>query len=1257
VSRAVGAPVHIRDFSLEMSLITPSLNIDDIIVESAPSSQSPLLQADRLKIGLQIVSMLKRKWYFSNITIDRPVLRIYVNQAGTNLPGHITSGIFDIGIRNVSLRQGEFYYNDRGSTLDAALRDVDLQSQFDPQLQRYTGRFRYANGQIRFRDLSPIVHSLESDFEATPGTFSITHCIVTTSASRVIVAATLKDYVHPGVTGTYEALLDAADLSRILHISALPSGVVRLTGSAQLQSDPYKPLLKTLSLDGNMNSSALQIHTTTINTIVRDISADYLLHEGDIDLRNLRAQVLGGALSGSYSIHDVTGERRSNLIAALRNADLSAIQAISNASVRKQFRVTGTANLTLDVTWQNASDTLVARGAAALKGNLAPLESADLSKAVPVDGSLHVAYSAPAAEVTFAESYLRMPKTTVTLSGTVSRRQSLQIRVQSDELHELEAAANAFGLIRKPVELYGAASFKGTVHGFTAQPQIAGQLSSPALKIRGAELRALSATLDAGPSHLALRNVDVRTADNVGRLTLDANVALDGWSYTELSPLQIDLNAARLNVAQLLSLADSKIPVTGILSARVSLVGPLDNLRGQGVVTLNQATVVDESVPSLTLNFRGDGDSIRAHLDTLLKKGGLQGDVTYFPKQRAYDGQVRATNINVDQLRSFRAKGIHVSGVLNMTAKGVGTLDDPGLDVTADISQPQIDNSKLSDISIAATIANHVADIVLDTQTPNALRGSARVELTGGYLVQAAVDTAPISLAPLLALYLPAQAADMGGQTELHARINGPLKNPSAIDGQITLPIVSIAYRGEVQLANAQPIHLDYRKGVLTLRRTGFQGTGTNLQLEGSFPVSGTGSFSVIAAGQINLQLVQIIDPDYSSSGEIEFEINGSGKRINPDFKGQIKVVNASFSGSGIPVALREGNGILHLVDGRLDIDKFQGSINNGTTTVRGNVTYRPSVKLNLVMAGDGIRLAHPAGVRGSIDTNLTLTGALGSAALKGQVRLNELSFSQPFDIEGVLQNLEQTRTPPSGAARNLSFDVVVHSTEELNLSSHQLTLNGAANLRLRGTAAKPVLLGSISLNGGELLFRGDRYILKPGTVDFVDPSGFKPRLNIAVETRVQQYNIRLLFRGPIDELRTTFSSEPPLPPADTINLLIFGKTNQPLTTDSTGNLGAVSLLAAGVTNTLTNRLQAIAGISQLSVDPVLDNDAQSSTVGVTVRQRVTANLFVTFTSDPSSTTRKVVEVEYQATPGLSLNGVFNQNGGFAADIRIRKTW
>jgi len=54
------------------------------------------------------------------------------------------------------------------------------------------------------------------------------------------------------------------------------------------------------------------------------------------------------------------------------------------------------------------------------------------------------------------------------------------------------------------------------------------------------------------------------------------------------------------------------------------------------------------------------------------------------------------------------------------------------------------------------------------------------------------------------------------------------------------------------------------------------------------------------------------------------------------------------------------------------------------------------------------------------------------------------------------------------------------------------------------------------------------------------NPNRIEPRVNLAAETRVKRYNIQLLFRGPIDQLRTTYSSEPPLPPADIINLLVF---------------------------------------------------------------------------------------------------------------------
>jgi translocation and assembly module TamB len=1261
VSRALGTNIHIRDFSLQLSHAAPSLRIQNIVVDGVSPAQSPLFEADQLEIGLQIVSLLKREWHFDNVTMDHPVLRLDVDQAGNiNLPQRGApndSSIFDLGIRNVLLRQGELYYNDQKVPLDAWLRDVALQSRFESKSKKYSGRVSYQNGQIRFRDWNPIVHKLDSEFEATPETLIIKDCTLSTGASQFKIEATVNNFTHPEANGTYQASLDSNDIAQMLHGLPIFSGVVGLVGSAHFQSGSNETVLQALHLEGNVNSSSLRVHAAAIDTELGDVSAEYLLHDGDIDIRNLRARVVGGTLIGAYAIHDLAATRHSDLHAVLSNVNLSSLQAILHPAIRKPFRLDGSANVTLQANWKQVSEALVAQASADLKGSVTPVESQGGSfHAFPLEARLRLAYSAPAAEITFTPSYLRTPKTTVTLSGTISRRQSLQVQVHSGELHELEIVANAFGVIREPIDLYGNASFKGTVRGSTSQPEIAGHLSSPALEIRGTQWQLLQVTLDASPSYLALRNGEVHGADNAGRLTFDATVGLDRWSYVGSHPFEINLNAARLNISPLMILADVKAPVAGTVSAQVSLHGSQDNIVGQGTVYLNQVTVLHETVSSLTASFRGDGDSLRAHLNSDFATGSVQGELIYFPRRKAFDGQLQATNVNLDQLQTFRMKGIRAAGVVNMTLKGGGPLDDPSLDLTAKVSRPQIDNYRFGDLSLAGNIAKRVAHIAFDSRAPNPLHGHAEVQLTGDYFARATVDLASIPLAPLLAMYLPAQVADLAGQTELHAVVNGPLKNPSAMTGQINLPTLSFAYR-DLEFVNTQLIRLEYRSGVLTLAKTAIQGTGGNLQLQGTFPLVGTGSIALNLTGDIDLKLVSIINPDYAGSGQLEFNINGYGSRTNPNFQGQIKVVDAGLSGSGIPVALQNGNGVLTLLDDRLDIDRFQGNLSNGTFSARGTLTYRPVIRLNLTMTATGVRTLYPPGVRGNVDANLSLTGPVQSPLLKGEVYLNEVSFSQAFSLDDLLDKSARLGRTLSAASGKVNLDLTVQSVNELNPATEQLTLRGAVNLRVHGTAGQPALWGTIRLSGGELLFRGSRFILKPSTVEFVDPSGIKPSVNIAVETRVKQYNIRMLLLGPLDELRTTFSSDPPLPSADAINLLIFGQTNQPITMEAAGNLGAVSLLASEVTGTLTNRLQKIVGISQLSIDPVLDNNGPGSTVGVSVQQRVNANLFVTFTSDPSSTERQVVEVEYHATPTITLIGVVNKNGGFATDVRIRKTW
>jgi translocation and assembly module TamB len=276
-------------------------------------------------------------------------------------------------------------------------------------------------------------------------------------------------------------------------------------------------------------------------------------------------------------------------------------------------------------------------------------------------------------------------------------------------------------------------------------------------------------------------------------------------------------------------------------------------------------------------------------------------------------------------------------------------------------------------------------------------------------------------------------------------------------------------------------------------------------------------------------------------------------------------------------------------------------------------------------------------------------------------VRLTELSFSPAFDLSDVISAVGGTTgstAPPGSFARNLNLDINVVSTSDLNLASSKLSLQGATNLRIRGTAAQPAVIGRVNVTEGDLIFRGNRYFLEPSTLDFVDPYRVEPRVNLSVRTKVQDYDIRMLLRGTLDQIRTTYTSEPALPPSDIINLLVFGKTSAAQAADTTpGTLGAQSMIASSVSSQVTNRIERIAGISRLSIDPVLGGNQQDPGARITIQQRVTGNLFVTFATDATSTQRELIKLEYQATPRVGVSGVRDQNGGFAFDIRIKKTW
>ena len=104
--------------------------------------------------------------------------------------------------------------------------------------------------------------------------------------------------------------------------------------------------------------------------------------------------------------------------------------------------------------------------------------------------------------------------------------------------------------------------------------------------------------------------------------------------------------------------------------------------------------------------------------------------------------------------------------------------------------------------------------------------------------------------------------------------------------------------------------------------------------------------------------------------------------------------------------------------------------------------------------------------------------------------------------------------------------------------------------------------------------------------------------------------------------------------------------------------LQAAGIVASQVSSQVTSRISKVAGISQLSINPVLSNGAsQQAGANITIQQRVTGNLFVTFSNNVGSTQTQTIQGQYQLSPRVAISATRDPNGGFAFDAIIKKTW
>jgi translocation and assembly module TamB len=358
------------------------------------------------------------------------------------------------------------------------------------------------------------------------------------------------------------------------------------------------------------------------------------------------------------------------------------------------------------------------------------------------------------------------------------------------------------------------------------------------------------------------------------------------------------------------------------------------------------------------------------------------------------------------------------------------------------------------------------------------------------------------------------------------------------------------------------------------------------------------------------------------------------------------------------PVGLQNLSGVLDVGHDQIIITQLTGEAGGGQISARGTIGYRPQLQMNVALQAKNVRIRYQDAIRSVLGGDLNLVGTSQAANLNGRVLIDSLSFTQNFDLATLAGQVQSgaESAPTQGMTNKVKLDIAVQTARDLNLTSSAVSLQGQANLHLVGTAADPVIVGRTEFTAGDIFLMNKRYQIERGIIQFSNPNRTEPALNLLLTTTINQYNLSLTFRGPLDKMQTSYVSDPPLPTADIINLIARGQTTQQAAA-SPSSLGASSLLAQGAASQVSGGVQKLAGLSSLSIDPTLGGNNSDPGARIAMQKRITNNFLFTFATDVTSTQRELIQGEYQLTKRWSASATRDENGGFAVDGKYHKRY
>ena len=1275
-----GGRVELRN--LNWRLFQLEFDAEDLTIHGLePAGEQPYAHIDHLKIRAKIISLFSREIGLNFVGASRPQIHIIVNPDGsTNQPipkikkksgKSPIDQLFDLAIDRMEVSDGVLLWNDRKLPLDFSADKVSAAVSFDKVKKIYSADLRVGEAIAKYGKGRPLPLSAELQLDLARDSAQIKSLQVSTPDSRLEASGRVTSLKDPKIELTYKVSMNLPEVAHAAAMNQVTAGSLDLEGDGSASASGF-------SSKGRLVLKNVTVHDANLNVSNVTAASSFTIDQAKLTLPNIVAQVLGGTARGNVEIRNwlATNERAPREQRQAGHAEITLtgidVDRVATAASSKnlpleRLNATGTANGKVTATWQGSPSNAVAD----LDLTVTPPAQATAAQ-LPIQAKLQGTFDLATQSLAVRTATLSTRGLSLdTRGGLDPHGNELKIKFTASSLEELEPLLAAFGAkTRVPVELRGSASFNGGMRGTLKAPQLRGHLeihdfdlvlaaAPPSQTPRRIHWDSLATDLDYSPQAVAVTNGTLKRGAAV--IAFGGKTSLQKGKFDDRSVFSANASLSNAKLEEVQSLAGYNYPISGTVNARVNVQGTKNDMRGGALFTIADGTAYGEAFKNLRAEIALAGQQIQIPSFTVSQNGArVQAAGNYDLRTKNFRLEAHGRDFDLAHIQRAQSARLTLAGHGNFDVAASGTVEQPIVQAKLTVTDIVANGEHIGDIHLDGVTRGRELQLTFRSQLEQAsLSMDGKIQLVGNFPGTATVHFENLDFDPVLRAFLQNRVT---GHSMMNGRIDfsGPFKEPKLLTIRGSIPELS-AQVEKITLTNAGPIEFSLINQMATIQQLHLRGDGTDIDAGGRVSLIDE-KLDASAKGSLNLKLLEGLgQQDLMSYGTVNMQLTIGGTIRKPVPVGQLTIQDAGLAIIDLPNGLANINGTLVFNENRLQVQSLTANTGGGTLNIGGFISYQSGIYFDLTATGREIRLRYPPGISASANADLRYAGNLKSSQLSGDVLVTRFGVNQRFDFALYVARGKAPPTVPKAnpLLDNLRLDVHVTSTPELRVETQLAKVAGDADLRIRGTASKPTVLGRVNIAEGDIFFNSTKYHLERGDISFNNPVRIEPILNVEASARVREYDITIGFHGSVEKLNTTYRSEPPLPTADIIALLALGRTREdavlnPPPQQNFTETASNAILGQALDAALSSRVQKLFGVSRIKIDPEVGGPETATGARITIEQQVSNNVTLTYITNVARANQQVIQGEFNFTRDVSLVIVRDENGVLGFDVKVR---